>query len=66
MTKRSKQERAQPDDTTVELASPPCLIGEVDPAYMGLEATGDPPAASRPGKRAAAKRNGRRRAREVS
>ena len=29
--------RAKPDDTEVELASSPCLINEVDPAYMGLD-----------------------------
>ena len=38
MTKKPRKPRVKPDDTEVELASPPCLINEVDPAYMGLDA----------------------------
>ena len=37
MTKKSRTTQATPDDTEVELASSPCQINEVDPAYMGLD-----------------------------
>ncbi len=51
MTKPSRKPKAQADDTEVELASPPCLINEVDPAYMGLDvAEGRAAAGKKPGK----------------
>ena len=49
MRKKPRLSQVKPEDTEVELASPPCLINEVDPAYMGLDvpeeraATGEKP-----------------------
>jgi len=63
MTKPSRKPKARPADTEVELASPPCLINEVDPAYMGLEAPDERPVA---GKKPGKPRGKRRRAGEVS
>lgn len=34
--------RTPPEAEPVECASPPCLAGEVDPAYMGLLAPDQP------------------------
>ena len=54
MTKKSRTTQATPDDTEVELASSPCQINEVDPAYMGLDAPEEGSTAKRrcpPGKK---------------
>ena len=63
MRKKPRLSQVKPEDTEVELASPPCLINEVDPAYMGLDA---PEERAATGKKSEKPGDGRRRTGKVN